>query len=205
VDEELPHYLPDFASGPSPVTPAADDAPEPTVARAAAEPARPSEARPSEAYAAPVYESAPIASLAAQTTTDSFGVSTEGLRPSNAALSVVRGLEGQAIRVTRKGKRGPFAFIGKRLTTKQAGTPYKARAYIRTKSPGMYLCLRVHERGAGVSLTTERCAPARAGWRRVALKAKAVGKGNKLLVSIHVMAALGGTSFDVDGFGITGS
>jgi hypothetical protein len=202
VDEELPHYLPDFASGSVPVAPAVDDAPEPRVTPAPEEPVR-----PSAAYAAPVYESSPPASVAAheETATDSFGVSTEGLRPSNAALSVVRGLEGRAIRVTRKGNRGAFAFIGERLTTKRAGTPYKAHAYIRTKSPGMYLCLRVQERGAGVSLTTERCAPARAGWRRVALKAKAVGTGNKLLVSIHVMAALGGTSFDVDGFGVTGS
>jgi hypothetical protein len=53
-----------------------------------------------------------------------------------------------------------------------------------------------------VPKTTERCAPARSGWRRVALKAKTAGKGHKLVVSIHVMAALGGTSFDVDGFSL---
>lgn len=64
----------------------------------------------------------------------------------------------------------------------------------------MYVCLRVQDYGGGVPTTTERCAPARSGWRRVALKTKTTGKGHRLVVSIHVMATLGGTSFDVDGF-----
>jgi hypothetical protein len=133
--------------------------------------------------------------------TDAFGGSTDGLSSSNGALSLVRGLEGKAVRVTRKGKRETFAFYSaKRIVTGRAGEPYRARAYVRTASPGMYLCLRVEEQGRGARTTTERCAPARSGWRRVALEGKAAGKGHKLVVSIHVMAALGGKSFDVDGF-----
>lgn len=113
----------------------------------------------------------------------------------------MRGLKGKALRVTRKGNGETFAFFAaKRLVSKRAGAPYKVKAYVRTTSPGMYLCLRVQELTGGTPKTTERCAPARDGWRRVALKGKAAGKGHKLVASIHVMAALGGTSFDVDGF-----
>jgi hypothetical protein len=64
----------------------------------------------------------------------------------------------------------------------------------------MYLCLRVEERGCDLRRITERCAPARAGWRRVALRGNATGKGHKLVFSIRVMATLGGKSFDVDAF-----
>jgi hypothetical protein len=127
--------------------------------------------------------------------------STVGWKGSNAALTLVRGLRGKAVRVTRKGNRETFAFYAaRRLVSKRAGARYKARAYVRTTSPGMYLCLRVEEHSGGAPKTTERCAPARGGWRRVALKGRTAGKGHKLVFSIHVMAALGGTSFDVDGF-----
>lgn len=130
--------------------------------------------------------------------------STAGSNGSNATLTLVRGLEGKAIRVTRKGNRDTFAFYAaERLVSEKAGEPYKARAYLRTTAPGMYLCLRVQEYGGGVPTTTERCAAAKSGWRRVALKGKATGAGHRLVVSIHVMAALGGTSFDVDGFRAT--
>jgi hypothetical protein len=33
----------------------------------------------------------------------------------------------------------------------------------------------------------------------------AAGKGHKLVPSIHVMSALGGASFDVDGFNVSGA
>jgi hypothetical protein len=151
-----------------------------------------------------VYESAPTPTFArapeAPQPTVGFGDSTEGLAASNGALELVRGLEGKAVRVISKGKRGTFTFVAAKRVTKSAGAPFKARAIVRTTTPGMYLCLRVQELGGGIPRTTERCAAAKAGWRRVALKGITAGKGHKLVFSIHVMAASGGTSFDVDGF-----
>jgi hypothetical protein len=191
MDEELPHYLPEFASQSTPLAPTSEDAPKAAIEQSA--PSVPSWTQP--AYPTPVY-AAPAPSEPV-----GFGESTEGLRGSNAALTVVRGLDGQAVRVTRTGNRESFAFYAaKRVVSKKAGEPYKVRAYVRTTSPGMFLCLRVEEYGGGARTTTERCAPAKSGWRRVALKGKTAGKGHKLVVSIRVMAALGGTSFDVDGF-----
>lgn len=117
----------------------------------------------------------------------------------------MRGLFGKAVRVTQKGGRDKFAFFAtKRLVTERAGSPYRARAYVKAASPGMYLCLRVQEYGGGFPRTTERCAPSRSGWRRVALKGISAGKGHKLVFSIHVLAAGGGASFDVDGFSSAG-
>lgn len=199
-DEELPHFLPDFPISQSFVMPAAGGAPEPARAPApsASEASAPEFSSPY--YWSPEPTTTPAASprKAAEA---GFGESIEGLKASNAALSRVRGLEGKAIRVTGKSERGTFAFYAaKRVVSKRAGDPYEARTYVRTRSPGMYLCLRVEERGAAVLRTTERCAPARSGWRRLALKGKTAGQGHKLVFSIHVIAAGGGTSFDVDGF-----
>jgi hypothetical protein len=123
----------------------------------------------------------------------------EGLDASNAALELVRGLEGKAVRVSSKGNRDNFTFVAAKRVTKKAGAPFKARALVRTTSPGMYVCLRVQELGR-VQRTTERCAAAKSGWRRVALRGVTAAKGHKLVFSIHVMAAAGGSSFDVDGF-----
>lgn len=107
--------------------------------------------------------------------------------------------------MTRKGTRDKFAFFAAaRPVSKRAGESYKARAFVRTAAPGMFVCLRVQELGGDVPRTTERCAAARSGWRRVALRATAAGAGHTLVISIHVMAALGGTSFDVDGFRLAG-
>ena len=147
------------------------------------------------------YESAPTLSAAPQAPQPSagFGESTDGLDASNAALELVRGLQGKAVRVISKGNRDNFTFVAAKRVTKKAGAPFKARAVVRTTSPGMYVCLRVQEFG-GTQRTTERCAAAKSGWRRLALKGMAAGKGHKLVFSIHVMAAAGGSSFDVDGF-----
>ena len=199
ADEELPHYLPDFPATTEPIADFVEEAESPIATSAST--SAPSESAP---YSSPLYTPAPSVVAAPQeaplANSDREG-SAQGWKGSNAALTVVRGLEGQALRVTRKGNRETFAFYpAKRLVSKKAGAPYKVRAYVRTKSPGMYLCLRVQEFTGGTPKTTERCAPARDGWRRVALKGKTAGKGHKLVFSIHVMAALGGTSFDVDGF-----
>jgi hypothetical protein len=180
----------------------ADDAPVVDAEPAAPRPAVVPELAPdtSSAFSSSVWDYAPATTEAAPAVDDSEG-STESWSGSNAALTVVRGLKGKAIRVTREGSGETFAFYAaKRLVSEKAGQPYRARAYVRTTSPGMYICLRVEERGGGVPTTTERCAAAKPGWRRVALKGKTADKGRRLVVSLHVMAALGGTSFDVDGF-----
>jgi hypothetical protein len=196
ADEELPHYLPDFPSIPDAI-PADDETESPSIAPQTAPLSAPGPAPISNVSheSAPTFSAAPVAPQV----TDDFGGSTEGLATSNAALELVRGLEGKAVRVISKGNRETFTFVAARRVTKKAGAPFKARAVVRTTSPGMYVCLRVQELG-GTQRTTERCAAAKSGWRRLALKGMAAGRGHRLVFSIHVMAAAGGSSFDVDGF-----
>lgn len=198
ADEELPHYLPEFEPAPEHV--AADESIEPPTS---APPAIPTAAPAPAPTSNVVYENTPTYAAPAPepaAATPDFGESTDGLGVTNAALELVRGLEGKALRVIARGKRDSFAFVAAKRLTKKAGAPFKARALVRTASAGMYVCLRVEELGGGIPRTTERCAAAKGGWRRVALKGVAAGKGHKLVFSIHVMAAAGGKSFDVDGF-----
>jgi hypothetical protein len=64
------------------------------------------------------------------------------------------------------------------------------------------VCLRVEElpKRGGLPITSERCRPAAAGWQRLRVSARSTAKNSRLVVSVRVIAALGGTSFDVDGF-----
>jgi hypothetical protein len=129
-----------------------------------------------------------------------FEHSTEGWEGAKAALTLVRGVSGRAVRVSRATTDQRFAFYAaKRLVSKRAGSPYRIGAYVRSVSPGMLVCLRVEEYAGGAPFTSERCLPARSGWRRMKLVGETTGRGSKLVFSIHVMAALGGKSFDVDG------
>lgn len=79
----------------------------------------------------------------------------------------------------------------------------RAAAFVRTVSPGMFVCLRAKEfgtRSTGVPVTNERCAAATTEWQRLKLDLRTTTKGTRLVFSVRVVAALGGTSFDVDGF-----
>jgi hypothetical protein len=130
-----------------------------------------------------------------------FERSTEGWEGENAALSLVDGVDGHGLRVSRASTRESFAFYARRtLRSKRAGTRYKVRAFVRSVSPGMFVCLRAEEHTSGPTLTTERCVPATSSWQRVKLLGRTAGKGTKLSFSVRVMAALGGKSFDVDAF-----
>lgn len=134
-----------------------------------------------------------------------FDHSVDGWEASNAALTLVQGLAGKAVRVTRTTTDESFAFYAaKELVTRRAGARYRVGAYVRSVSPGMFVCLRVEEYAGGAPITTERCRPAESGWRRVRVQGRTARKGTKLVFSIHVMAALGGTSFDVDGVNLAG-
>lgn len=71
----------------------------------------------------------------------------------------------------------------------------------------MFVCLRAEEfsKNAGaVPITTERCSAATTGWQRLKVDTRTTAKGSRLVFSIRVIAALGGTSFDVDGFRLAG-
>jgi hypothetical protein len=136
----------------------------------------------------------------------SFEESSEGWQAANAALSLVRGVTGNAVRVSRATTNERFGFYAAtELMSRKAGSRYRIGAHLRTVSPGMLVCLRVEEYAGGAPLTTERCLPARSGWRRMRVEGQTTAKGSKLVFSIHVMAALGGTSFDVDGVRLAGS
>jgi hypothetical protein len=193
--DELSESLPEFTPTPETPEPAAPTETSDTTTTSVE--ASPTQETP---YVAPLTFSPAVPAPVAEP--DDSAQSGDG---SDAELALVPGIEGRAIRVTRKGNRERFAFFGaERLVSKRAGEPYKARALVRTAAPGMLVCLRVQEYGGGVPRTTERCAPARSGWRRIALEGRAAGKGHKLVLSVYVMAALGGTSFDIDGFRLAG-
>ena len=133
-----------------------------------------------------------------------FDDSAEGWRGSNSALALVRGRTGRAVRVSKANSRDAFAIVaGKPIASPKAGVRYRAGAFVRSVSPGMFVCLRVEEFGTaktGVPVTTERCRAATTGWQRLRVNTRTTAKGTKLVFSIRVIAALGGTSFDVDGF-----
>jgi hypothetical protein len=137
-----------------------------------------------------------------------FDDSTEGWRGSNSALTLVRGVAGRAVRVSRANSRAAFAIVaGKAIASPKAGARYRAGAFVRSVSPGMFVCLRAEEfskNAGGVPITTERCSAATTGWQRLKVDTRTTAKGSRLVFSIRVIAALGGTSFDVDGFRLAG-
>jgi hypothetical protein len=153
---------------------------------------------PAPAAPAPAAEQAPIPN-------GDFDSSTEGWDGQNAALTLVPGVDGNGVRVARTTTEDSFAFYAeKTLVSKKARAPYKVGAYVRSASPGMIVCLRAEEHTSGPTITTERCAPAKLGWKRLRVRSTTSAKGTKVVFSIHVMAALGGKSFDVDGFQLGG-
>jgi hypothetical protein len=133
-----------------------------------------------------------------------FDDSTEGWRGSNSGLTLVGGgVTGKAVRVSRANSRSAFAIVaGKPVTSPKRGARYRAGAFVRSVSPGMFICLRAEEfaRGGALPITTERCSAATAGWQRLKVMTRTTAKGTRLVFSVRVIAALGGTSFDVDGF-----
>jgi hypothetical protein len=104
--------------------------------------------------------------------------------------------------VTRANSRSAFAIVaGKPVVSPRPGARYRAAAFVRSVSPGMFVCLRAEElSGSGMPITTERCSAATTGWQRLKVDTRTTAKGSRLVFSVRVIAALGGTSFDVDGF-----
>ncbi len=133
-----------------------------------------------------------------------FDGSASGWHGSNSALALVRGgVTGRAVRVLKANSRDAFAIVGKPISSPKAGVRYRAGSFVRSVSPGMFVCLRVEEFGTAktvVPITTERFRAATTGWQRLRVDTRTTAKGTKLVFSIRVIAALGGTSFDVDGF-----
>lgn len=134
-----------------------------------------------------------------------FDESASGWHGSNSALKLVPGgVTGRAVRVLKTNSRNAFAIIaGKPIASPKAGARYRAGAFVRSVSPGMFVCLRAEEFGkrkAGVPVTTERCRAATTGWQQLKVETLTTAKGTRLVFSVRVIAALGGTSFDVDGF-----
>jgi hypothetical protein len=129
--------------------------------------------------------------------------SADGWQGANSQLTVIDGgVTGKAVRVSRAARSDSFAIVAKALDAAKPGTNYRAGAYVRSLTPGMFVCLRVEElpKRGGLPITSERCRPAAAGWQRLRVSARSTAKNSRLVVSVRVIAALGGTSFDVDGF-----
>jgi hypothetical protein len=157
--------------------------------------ATPSASPPAATDAAPEATEGPIPN-------GGFERSTQGWRGSNSELTLVRGVTGKAVRVTRANSRSAFAIVaGKPVASPRPGVRYRAGAFVRSVSPGMFVCLRAEEfSGSRLPITTERCSAATTGWQRLKVDARTTAKGSRLVFSVRVIAALGGTSFDVDGF-----
>jgi hypothetical protein len=134
-----------------------------------------------------------------------FDNTTDGWDGENAALSLVPGVDGNGVRVAHTTTTDSFSFYAeKKVVSRKARMPFKVGAYVRSTSPGMLVCLRAEEHTSGRTITTERCAPMRKGWKRIRVHSRTTAKGTQVVFSIHVMAALGGRSFDVDGFQLGG-
>jgi hypothetical protein len=210
VSDELATAIPELVGAESvPVGPPVSEAP--TEEAAPVEPPPPSShhraqktgVEPDSRTVALSFPVAPSPEAPTQAPADpgEFERSTEGWEGQNAALSLVGGVEGLGVRVSRATTEQSFAFYAKRtLRPHKAGARYKVRAFVRSVSPGMFVCLRAEEHTSGPTITTERCVPATSSWQRVKLLGRTAGKGTKVSFSLHVMAALGGKSFDVDGF-----
>jgi hypothetical protein len=160
-------------------------------------------------FAEPAFNSGAGPGYAPEVTEDpipngGFDDSAEGWRGSNSALTLVRGVAGKAVRVSRSNSRTAFAIVaGKPVASPKAGARFRAGAFVRSVSPGIFVCLRAEEfskNGAALPVTTERCSAATTGWQRLKVDTRTTAKGSRLVFSIRVIAALGGTSFDVDGF-----
>lgn len=128
--------------------------------------------------------------------------SAAGWAGANSELTVIPGgVAGKAVRVHRTSKSDTFAVVAAKAV---AGSKprYRARAFVRSVSPGMFVCLRIEEFStrARFPRMSERCRPATTGWQRLGVETLSTAKGSRLVVSVSVLAALGGTSFDVDGF-----
>jgi hypothetical protein len=201
--------MPDFVDAQSvPVAPPSGGEAAPEPATPAHSPAShgasnapasiPSDSRPVELSAPSV--AAPAAEAPAVIPNGDFESSTEGWDGQNAALRLVAGVDGKAVRVSRVTTQDSFAFYAKRaLRPARAHSRYRVGAFVRSVSPGMFVCLRAEQHTSGPTITTERCVAATSAWQRVRLLGRATGKG-KITFSVRVMAALGGKSFDVDGF-----
>ena len=114
---------------------------------------------------------------------------------------IANGLTGKAIRVRRTTTEDSFALVAARAVAGSKAR-HRARAVVRSASPGMFVCLRIEEftKRSRVPRMSERCRPATTGWQRVSVETRSAEKGSRLVVSVRVPAALGGSSFDVDGF-----
>ena len=157
--------------------------------------------------AAPVYSplpqtfSAPVPAPVPERDAGDFE-STNGWNGANSELTVIRdGLTGNAVRVRRTSRKDSFAVVAAKAIA-GSNPRHRARAFVRSASPGMFVCLRIEELAtrSRVPRMSERCRPATTGWQRVSVETSATAKGTRLVVSVRVLAALGGTSFDVDGF-----
>ena len=202
--------MPEFAPS-APIAPVTDsdytpEPPPPPPAPSSSGPAEPAQSTIPDSR--PVDLSAPAPSAPAPEPllpNGDFDRSTDGWDGENAALTLVPGVEGNGVRVSRTTTEDGFAFYAeKTVVSRKARSPFKVGAYIRSASPGMIVCLRAEEQTPGPTIRTERCAPARLGWKRLRVHSTTTAKGTQVVFSIHVMAALGGKSFDVDGFQLGG-
>jgi hypothetical protein len=144
--------------------------------------AAPSASPPASTDAAPEATDGPIPN-------GGFERSTEGWRGSNSELTLVRGVTGKAVRVTRANSRSAFAIVaGKPVASPKRGARYRAGAFVRSVSPGMFVCLRAEEfSGSRLQITTERCSAATTGWQRLRVDTRTTAKGQqaRLLGSRH--------------------
>jgi hypothetical protein len=181
---------------PMPAAPTPFAKPGPSVQRTV--PPAPSFASVPTPFAAPT----PAAEVAVPAPVDVYDTPASWQAANSKATLIADGISGNAVRVSRSAKAEAFAIVARKIVGSKPGARFRAGVYVRSVSPGMYVCLRVEEftKGRAFPTTSERCRPSTAGWQRLRLRARATAKGGRLVFSIRVLAALGGTSFDVDGF-----
>jgi hypothetical protein len=86
----------------------------------------------------------------------------------------------------------------------RVGAQYRIGAWLRTKVPGLTLCLRIKEVSPKDPLTsvrtTETCMSPTTKWRHFRIMRTTIARGDKLVFSIYTYDAVKGDSFDIKRF-----
>jgi hypothetical protein len=156
-------------------------------------------------------QSAPVPPVAdhqgVQTAAPAPTAADYGVYGAGARLTVARGsTEGRpVIRVALAHNGSNFSFdaAGSVLAVR-FGAQYRIGAWLRTRVPGLTVCLRIKEITPEDPLmpvrTTETCMSPTAKWRHFRIMRTTIARGDKLVFSIYSYDAVKGDSFDIKRF-----
>ena len=130
----------------------------------------------------------------------------QGYRSSLAAVS--GGVEGAgAARVAFRSSTGQFSiYLWPRVGEVEPGTLYVADAWVKGRTAGRTMCLRVRELASwGLVGAARRCLTSTGSWQRFpSVRYWSVGKSTRLGLAVYQRAGRSGDRFALDGVHVTG-